>query len=105
MPETKALHLEIPDSLDFAALKLARDPDGHVSFDWAPIDALCMLNGLDSDIFKNGPEDNVCALIIAWYGAHRQHGGAADATADDLIREAFAEDLHGGGFSYEPGRA
>lgn len=97
--------LQVPDDLDFAQLKLARDSDGAVSFDWTPIERLCSVNGLDVEIFRAGPEDNISGLVIAWYMAHLEAGGAPDPVQDDLIAEALAEDQFGGGLSYPPGRA
>jgi hypothetical protein len=60
---------------------------------------------MDVGMFKDAPEDNAAGLISAWYAEHLARGGARDATMDDLIAEAAAEDQHGGGFSHPPGRA
>ena len=96
----------IPDDLDFSALKLARDPaTGAVDFDWQPIEAICRASSLDVALFRDGPEDNTAAIISAWYAEHLARGGARDATMDDLIAEAAAEDRAGGGYSHQPGRA
>lgn len=105
MTTTKPLQLGIPAGLDFAALKLARDPDGRVSFDWTPIEVICQANGLDIDVFQDGPEDNVSGLIAAWYGAHLAQGGEPDPVQEDLLAEIRAEDALGGGLSHAPGRA
>jgi hypothetical protein len=94
--------IEIPDNVSFADLRLSRDSDGHVSFDWSPIDAICKLNQLAIDL---GIEDNVAGLIIAWYHAHLESGGDRNATADDLIAEVITEDAAGQPFSFPPGRA
>lgn len=102
---TTPMALSVPDDLDFAALKLARDADGHVSFAWEPIERLCSIDGIDIVLFREGPEDNVSGLITAWYFAHRQRGGAPDAVQEDLIAEVLLEDGHGGGISHAPGRA
>lgn len=100
------LKIEIPDGLDFADLKLARDTStGDISFDWSPVERLCKHNSLDISIFRERHEDNVAGLIIAWYAAHRKRGGSPDPVAEDLINEARAEDEHGGGISHSPGRA
>lgn len=100
------IKITIPDGLNFSALNLTRDPEtGGVVFDWSPIDAICKANGIDADIFRHGPEDNVGALITAWYAEHLARGGARDPVQDDLIAEALAEDQHGGGISHPPGRA
>lgn len=97
--------ITIPDGIAFHALKLARDPDGHVSFAWPPIEAICAASGLDMALFRDGPEDNVAGLIIAWYQQHLAHGGAPDPVAEDLLAEVRAEDRLGGGLSHQPGRA
>lgn len=95
----------IPDGLVFSDLKLARDTDGYVSFDWSPVEAICKANGLDVDVFREGPEENVAALILAWYLAQRQRGGALDLVQEDIIEENMLEDGHDGGISYISGRA
>lgn len=107
MPHTsRPTQARIPDDLDFAALKLSRDPEtGAVDFDSAPIVAICQASGLDPDLFTHGPEDNAAGLVSAWYAEHLARGGARDAVMDDLIAEADAEDARGGGFSHQPGRA
>lgn len=102
--EKVALKISIPETLEFSALQLARDADGHVSFDWAPIEAICEASGIDAEIYKNN-EDNLAGLIVGWYQAHIANGGERDSVADDLINEAGIEDQHGGGFSLPPGRA
>lgn len=97
--------LAIPDDIDFAALHLARDADGAVSFDWAVIERICRANNLPVELLREGPEDNIGALLIGWYSAHRNAGGAPDPVAEDLLAEVIAEDAAGQAFSYEPGRA
>lgn len=98
--------IKIPDGLDFADLKLARDPHtGAVEFEWAPIERVCKASELDVALFRDGPEDNISGLIVAWHFEHRADGGATDAVAEDLILETLAEDARGGGISHPPGRA
>lgn len=76
----------------FAALKLRRDvTTGQVSFDWAPIERICEASGIDPCLFKRSHEDNVSGLIVAWYQAHREAGGAPDPVAEQLIAEVLAE--------------
>lgn len=99
------LQISIPDGLDFSALKLARDSDGHVSFDWEPINIICAASNINPDVFTSTHEDNIGGLIMTWYRAHIANGGQPDPVAEDLIAEAMLEDEHGGGFSYPPGRA
>lgn len=101
----QSLTVIIPDELDFSELKLARDPDGMVSFDWAPIERICEASGIDVELFRDMPEDNVSGLITAWYREHRARGGDADPVQEDLIAEAQLEDARGGGISHPPGRA
>ena len=69
----------IPENIRFSDLRLARDADGMVSFDWTPIDAICKASGIDPSFFRE--------------------------TQEELIAEALAEDAFGGGFSYPPGSA
>jgi hypothetical protein len=98
-------HISIPDGLSFDALQLARDRDGHVSFSWEPIEAICAASNMDIAHFRDAPEDNVAGLIMAWYAEHLAHGGEHDKAADDLIAETMLENQHGGGFSHKPGAA
>jgi len=97
--------IAIPDDATFADLNLARDPDGHVSFDQAVIERICAASNISASLFFDAPEDNVAALIVHWYRLHLNDGGDRDAVADDLIAEQRAEDAAGQPFSYSPGRA
>ena len=103
--KAKLLKLTIPDGLDFAALRLCRDPDGMISFDWDPIEAICSASGLGVDLFRRSHEDTVAGLIVSWYAVHRANGGASDPVAEDLITEVRIEDDRGGGISHPPGIA
>lgn len=98
--------LIIPEGLDFSGLKLARDAvTGDVSFDWAPIGLICEASGIDVEVFREGPEDNLAGLLTAWYRAHLAAGGSPDPIYQELIGEMELEDRHGHGISYQPGRA
>ena len=99
------VQITVPADLAFSDLRLAREPDGSVSFDWATIARICEASGLPVDVFRVAPEDDVSGLIVFWYQAHRQHGGAADPVAEDLIAEARAEEEAGQTVSHRPGRA
>lgn len=99
------LRLQIPDDLEFKDLHLARGSDGMVSFDWTPIAKICAQNNVDIAIFRDAPEDNLAAMLTAWYEEHLARGGAPDPVQEELIAEAKAEDAFGGGFSHAPGRA
>lgn len=96
--------ISVPESLQFADLQLARDPDGQVSFSRDAIERVCDASGIDPATVLNS-EDNVAALIVAWYNRHRELGGDPDQTADDLILETIAEDALGDGLSHTPGIA
>jgi hypothetical protein len=49
------LKILIPDDVDFADLKLTRDPVTHdVEFDWRPIERICDANNVDPSLFKKG---------------------------------------------------
>jgi len=97
--------ITIPDDVRFSDLHLARDQDGHISFDWTPIERICAASGLDVALLRDAPEDNVASLIVAWYAEHLRNGGERDAVQDDLIAETAAEDAAGQHHSLPPGRA
>lgn len=95
----------IPGDLPFSDLKLARDADGSVSFDWAPIERICAASGLDVALLRDQPEDNLAGVLTAWYRQHLAAGGAPDSVYADLIGEVAAEDAAGQHYSHAPGRA
>ncbi|WP_438863750.1 hypothetical protein [Neptunicella sp.] len=101
----KLTSISIPDTISFADLKLTRDSDGMVAFDWAPINHICAASGIDASIFTEQTEDNVSSLIVSWYQAHITNGGKPDAVAEDLLAEIKLENEHGGGLSHQPGKA
>jgi hypothetical protein len=91
-PDTP-IELRIPDDLDFADLKLARDPaTGDLSFDWSPLEKICEASGIDPALLDDPDEDYVSELIIEWYAAHLARGGAPDFVQEALIAEAAQED-------------
>ena len=96
--------ITITDDVRFSDLRLQRDADGAVSFDWTPIERICAASGLDVAVLRAGPEDNVSGLIAQWYIAHRAAGGEPDPVQEDLIAEVRAEDAAGQPYSHEPGR-
>ncbi|NUZ10171.1 hypothetical protein HUZ36_05200 [Pseudoalteromonas sp. McH1-7] len=96
--------ISIPETVSFSELKLSRSSNGVV-FDWQPIIAICEASGVDPDMFRQSQEDNVSALIIQWYAAHKSAGGEPDDVAEELIAEVMQEDQLGGGFSHLPGKA
>jgi hypothetical protein len=95
----------VPSEIEFSDLKLGRDTDGSVSFDWTAVEIICNASGIDVSLFQDGAEDNIALLITHWYGAHVARGGARDPVADDLFREAEIEDRLAGGISHPPGHA
>lgn len=98
-------NITIPDHVTFADLKLTRDTDGMVSFDWSPVELICKASNVPVEILKEGPEDNVSNLLIAWYESHIASGGERDPVADDIIGEAIIEQHHGQLVSHAPGKA
>lgn len=87
------LQITIPENIDFADLKLGRDPiTGAVSFDWLPIELICQESGIDSAMFTDTHEDNVAGLLVTWYVQHRRNGGEPDAIAEELLEEIRIED-------------
>jgi len=103
--QQQIVSIAIPEDLTFSALKLARDSDGAVSFEWSAIEKICSHNKLAAELFHDAPEENVCRLIVSWYQQHRAIGGHSDPTAEDLIAEVSAEDAAGQSVSFQPGRA
>lgn len=97
--------LAIPEGLLFSELRLARDAGGDVSFDWAPIERICQASGIDVALFRDGPEDNLAALLTSWYRTHLAAGGERDPVYEDLISEVRFEDAAGQLSSHTPGRA
>lgn len=104
-PMTQLVAIVIPADLPFSALKLARTPDGSVSFDWAPIERICAASGVDIALLRDQPEDNLAGVLTAWYRQHLAAGGAPDPVYADLIGEVAAEDAAGQHYSHAPGRA
>lgn len=105
MADKMLAQITIPDDVRFSDLHLARDADGMVSFDWSPIERICEASGIDIALLRDGPEDNVTGLVVAWYAEHLRNGGERDPVQDDLIAETMAEDAAGQRHSLPPGRA
>ncbi|MDH1557081.1 hypothetical protein N5E86_21760 [Stutzerimonas stutzeri] len=103
--QQQIMRVQIPDEIAFSDLNLARDNDGSVSFDWSVIERICQASGMPVELLRDGPEDNVAALLTQWYMAHKKHGGAPDLIAEDLIAEALIEEEQGQCISHAPGRA
>jgi hypothetical protein len=103
--EKEIAEVIIPDNLSFFDLRLSREPDGCVSFEWAVIERICEASNISVDLFRHASEDNVSGLIVGWYQAHLDHGGEQDPVAEDLISEVEEEIKAGQDFSLEPGHA
>lgn len=89
----KLIGVKIPEGLQFADLRLGRDPETlAVHFDWGPIRRICEASGIDESLLTHGPEDNVAGIIVGWYGHHRESGGEPDPIAEQLLAEVRAED-------------
>ncbi|NCA71541.1 MAG: hypothetical protein EOM91_15925 [Sphingobacteriia bacterium] len=99
------IRLIIPDELSFSDLHLVREPDSSVSFDWDVIAGILHASGLSVELSADDLEDQMSALIVSWYRAHRRQGGAPDPVAEDLIAEVSAEEQIGQTVSHPPGRA
>jgi hypothetical protein len=95
----------IPDDMTFADLKLARKPNGGVTFDWAVIERICQASGLPAEMFSDSPEDNLCELIVGWYQAHLQSGGEVDLVCEDLFTEVLVEEKAAQNLSHQSARA
>ena len=77
-----ALAMIIPASPRFSDLELELDDAGGLRYRPAPLAAHAGANGLDVDVTD---EDEACALVCAWYVAHREAGGKPDATAETIV--------------------
>jgi len=102
--QMQAIKIVIPEDLQFADLRLARDTD-HVSFDMAVVTRIELASGLPEGFFMAQAEDVLSGVLVEWYGRHVAAGGARDAVADDLISEVHAEDAAGQFHGHRPGRA
>jgi hypothetical protein len=86
--------IEIPVDISFEDLQLSRDPvTGVVAFDLEPVERVCEANDIDVDTFLT--DDNIGALLSAWYQAHRASGGALDPVQEQILAEVEAEDEFG----------
>lgn len=81
--------LIIPEGVDYSALRLAREPDGSITFDTAVLARVAESSGIDPE---NLDEDGISALLKAWYVHHRQRGGATDPVQEELLEEIKHED-------------
>lgn len=86
--------IEIPIDISFEDLQLSRNPvTGVVAFNREPIERVCEANDIDAETFLS--DDNIGALLSAWYQAHCASGGAPDPVQEQLLAEVEAEDKFG----------
>lgn len=81
--------LVIPEGVDYSALRLAREPDGSITFDTAVLARVAEASGIDPETLD---EDAISALLKAWYVHHCQRGGAPDPVQEGLLEEVKHED-------------
>lgn len=92
---TTRIQIQIPNDLDFSALKLSRDPVTlDVSIDRRPLEIICELSKIDIAILEM--DDNIAEILNAWYRAHLLRGGAPDPVQEQLWAEVQAEAAAGG---------
>lgn len=76
-------HIQIPVGISFEDLHLSRDTvTGLIEFDAEPVGQVCAANHIDPDTFLT--EDDIGALLNAWYQAHRASGAAADLVMEQI---------------------
>lgn len=83
-----SVSIRVPEDTNFADLKLVRDANGEVSFEWLPIKKICDASNIPFEVFKDGPINNALSLIMGWYDIHIQAGGERNAALDDIWAEA-----------------
>jgi len=86
----------IPDGIEFKDLQLGRDEAGDVYVDTDTVRRVCEASGIDPARLTDGPEDNLGALIAAWYAQHLRDGGPPDPVAETISAEVRAEDGYDG---------
>lgn len=82
--EHESTNVVIPDDVTFSDLRLARDANGRLSFNWAPIERICASSGIDVNVPRSS-EDSAAWLITYWYAEHIRRGGARDPVYDNLV--------------------
>ncbi len=87
----KQFTLSVPETLDFADLGLWHDQDtGAIQFNWSAVHELADHNQINRSVFDNS--DNVATLIVTWYAAHLQNGGAKDMAAERMVKAVLDGD-------------
>ena len=64
-----------------------------IELDAEPVDRVREAKNIDPDTFLT--EDNIGALLSAWYQAHRASGRAADPVQEQILAEVQAEEEFG----------
>jgi hypothetical protein len=90
------VYLTIPADVSFSDLNLQRDSvTGDLTFEWGPIERICEANGIESEDLLAEPEETFSELLIAWYKAHLDNGGAPDPVEEQMQAEVEAELMFG----------
>ena len=93
------LLIRIPDDLSFSDLQLRMGEDRKVYFNWEVIERLCMASGLEPNLFRLAPPENVGNLISYWYAVHLINGGAHDPVQERAL--SYTDTLHWGDRQYD----
>lgn len=84
----------IPAGMAFSELRLTIGPDESIGFDTQAIERICEASDISLNVTEPTEEDvrSLVSLIVTWYSAHLEHGGAHDAAADRLIAEGLQDE-------------
>jgi hypothetical protein len=77
------MNIRIPVGTSFDELALRLDDGGTLVLDWS------ILDRIDADLRYVKPEI-LHGYLIDWYGDHLVAGGAHNAAADELMRQALS---------------
>lgn len=99
----KQITINIPPELSFESLDFQQEANGEISYDSGPLEQLCEMNGLDSELILQH-EENRARLISDWYQVHRHNNGNKNAYVEALLEKSRFENKQGG-FSYSTGNA
>lgn len=96
MQSIHKVYLTIPSDVTFSDLKLQRDSvTGDLTFEWGPIERICEANGIESEDLLEEAGETFSELLIAWYKAHLDNGGAPDPVEEQIQAEVEAELIYG----------
>lgn len=90
------LTIIIPEGLEYRELELTRDAHtGHVTFNWEPIDRICIASDLHPDVLRSADMEVIGTIIHSWYLIHLSRGGQPDPVQEGLRMEVIAADQYG----------